>query len=154
MPTVPHSSTSNDASAQELNPAQLVDLVAKQEREIVNLKRQVAWFQRQIFGQKSEKRLPEPDGVQGVLGMGFDAVSGTPLPGMSIVGIKAPPIFGVMAPLRAGISGAQTGVQECAIWRDFAIAFFAVFARFLGRKFFGLRGGYARGWRRSWPGRW
>ena len=41
-----------------LAPAELIELVSKQEHEIVNLRRQVAWFQRQIFGQKSEKRLP------------------------------------------------------------------------------------------------
>ena len=64
-----------------LAPAELIELVSKQEseivkqgHEIVNLRRQVAWFQRQIFGQKSEKRLPEPDGVQGTLGEPFDAV--------------------------------------------------------------------------------
>jgi hypothetical protein len=34
---------------------------------------------------------------------------------VSIVGALAPPIFGVMAPLRPFISGAQTGLQECAI---------------------------------------
>ena len=38
----------------------------------MHLRRQVAWFQRQIFGQKSEQRLP--DGVQGTLGESFDAV--------------------------------------------------------------------------------
>lgn len=64
---------------------QLVDMVAKQEREIVNLRRQLAWFQRQIFGQKSEKRHPEPDAKQGVLGFGFDAVPDTPLPGKKTV---------------------------------------------------------------------
>ena len=46
-----------------LAPAELIELVSKQEseivkqgHEIVNLRRQVAWFQRQKFGQKSEKR--------------------------------------------------------------------------------------------------
>ena len=57
-----------------LAPAELIELVSKQEHEIVNLRRQVAWFQRQIFGQKSERRLPEADGVQGTLGEPFDAV--------------------------------------------------------------------------------
>lgn len=73
------------ATADALTPAQLADLVGKQEREIANLKRQVAWFQRQIFGQKSEKRHPEPDGAQGVLGIGFDAVPDMPLPGKKTV---------------------------------------------------------------------
>ena len=55
-------------------PAELIELIGKQEHEIVNLRRQVAWFQRQIFGQKSERRLPELEGVQGTLGEPFDAV--------------------------------------------------------------------------------
>jgi hypothetical protein len=45
------------AQAPALTPAQLADLVGKLERENINLRRQVAWFQRQIFGQKSEKAL-------------------------------------------------------------------------------------------------
>ena len=57
-----------------LAPAELIELVSKQGHEIVNLRRQVAWFQRQIFGQKSERRLPELEGVQGTLGESFDAV--------------------------------------------------------------------------------
>jgi transposase len=68
------------ADAPALTPAQLVDLVCRLERDNVNLRRQVAWFQRQIFGQKSEKRHPEPVGVQGILGVGFDAIPDTPLP--------------------------------------------------------------------------
>ena len=51
--------------------AKLLDV---REREIVQLRRQVAWFQRQIFGQKSERRLLEPDGVQGTLGESFEVV--------------------------------------------------------------------------------
>ncbi|CAN5896935.1 hypothetical protein BH11PSE12_BH11PSE12_33260 [soil metagenome] len=57
-----------------LAPAELVDLLEKKEREIVNLRRQVAWFQRQIFGQKSEKRHVEPEGVQASLGESFAAL--------------------------------------------------------------------------------
>ena len=57
-----------------LTPPELVALVGKQEREIVNLRRQVAWFQRQIFGQKSERRLPEPEGMQASLGESFAEV--------------------------------------------------------------------------------
>ena len=40
-------------------------LLDAKEREIIRLRRQVAWYQRQIFGQKSERRIPEPEGVQG-----------------------------------------------------------------------------------------
>lgn len=74
MPMDLHITPFTDADAP--SGAHLADLVARQEREIVNLRRQVAWFQRQIFGQKSEKRPPLPDGVQGVLGIGFDPVPG------------------------------------------------------------------------------
>ena len=45
----------------------------------------MAWFQRQIFGQKSEKRHPDPEGVQGILGVGFDAIPETPLPAKKAV---------------------------------------------------------------------
>ncbi len=75
-----NSAQSTPADTPALTPAQLVDLVGKLERDNVNLRRQLAWFQRQIFGQKSEKRHPDPEGVQGVLGMGFDAIPDTPLP--------------------------------------------------------------------------
>ena len=80
MPADLNSAQSTPANASALTPAQLADLVGKQEREIINLRRQVAWFQRQIFGQKSEKRHPDPEGVQGILGVGFDAIPDTPLP--------------------------------------------------------------------------
>ncbi len=79
------SAQSTPADTPALTPAQLVDLVGKLERDNVNLRRQVAWFQRQIFGQKSEKRHPDLEGVQGVLGVGFDAVPGTPLPAKKTV---------------------------------------------------------------------
>lgn len=80
-----NSAQSTPANASALTPAQLADLVGKQEREIINLRRQVAWFQRQIFGQKSEKRHPDPEGVQGILGVGFDAIPDTPLPAKKTV---------------------------------------------------------------------
>lgn len=85
MSTPIETSTSSSANAHAYTPEQLAEMVGKLERENVNLKRQVAWFQRQIFGQKSEKRHVEPDGVQGVLGMGFDAVPDTPLPAKTTV---------------------------------------------------------------------
>jgi transposase len=58
-----------------LAAAELIELVSKQAHEIVNLRRQVAWFQRQIFGQKSERRLADADGAQGTLGVTFDAMA-------------------------------------------------------------------------------
>jgi transposase len=46
-----------EEQAATLGPADIVALLA----ENANLKRQVEWFQRQLFGRKSEKRLREPD---------------------------------------------------------------------------------------------
>lgn len=66
------------AKAVALTAPQLAELVGKLERENVNLRRQVAWFQRQIFGQKSERRLSEPEGAQGTLGEAFAAIPDTP----------------------------------------------------------------------------
>ena len=74
MQFAPNLTAHSEQEMQALAPAELIKLVSKQGCEIVNLRRQVAWFQRQIFGQKSEQRLPEPDGVQGTLGESFDAV--------------------------------------------------------------------------------
>ena len=78
MPFATHSAAyfvaKSEREMKALAPAELIELVSKQEHEIVNLRRQVAWFQRQIFGQKSERRLPEREGVQGTLGEPFDAV--------------------------------------------------------------------------------
>jgi len=49
-----------EEQAATLSPAEIVALLA----ENANLKRQLAWFQRQLFGRKSEKRLREPDPAQ------------------------------------------------------------------------------------------
>ena len=45
----------------------LIDAVDK-------LSQRVAWFERQLFGEKSERRLPPADPQQGTLGESFDAV--------------------------------------------------------------------------------
>lgn len=63
--------------ANAMTAAEIADLLqshAKLENEVVALRRQVAWFQRQIFGQKSERRMPETHASQGTLGEAFDAV--------------------------------------------------------------------------------
>jgi ribosomal protein L35 len=46
-----------EEQAAALSPAEVVALLA----ENAKLKRQVAWFQRHLFGRKSEQRLREPD---------------------------------------------------------------------------------------------
>jgi transposase len=60
-----------------MTPPEVADLLcshAKLESEVVALRRQVAWFQRQIFGQKSERRIPESNALQGTLGEAFATV--------------------------------------------------------------------------------
>ncbi len=74
MPSPSHSASEIASPAVRLTALQMSALIDSQEREIIRLRRQVAWFQRQIFGQKSERRMPEPEGVQGTLGEAFDVV--------------------------------------------------------------------------------
>jgi transposase len=42
--------------------------------KVDDLQRQLEWFKRQLFGQKSERRLVEPDATQGSLGQAFDTL--------------------------------------------------------------------------------
>ncbi len=41
---------------------------------VTHLSQRVAWFERQLFGQKSERRVLEPDAVQGSLGQPFEEI--------------------------------------------------------------------------------
>ena len=45
-----------------LTHSQMVKMLDEQSVEITQLRRQVAWFQRQICGQKSERRIDLPVG--------------------------------------------------------------------------------------------
>jgi hypothetical protein len=74
MPSDPRSASETASLAVELTAPEMSALLDAKEREVIRLRRQVAWFQRQIFGQKSERRMPEPAGVQGTLGEAFDVV--------------------------------------------------------------------------------
>ncbi|HTD04186.1 hypothetical protein [Undibacterium sp.] len=62
-----------------LSAMDMVKLLDVKDREIVHLRRQVAWFQRQVLGQKNERRLREPEGVQGTLGMWKQMFAANPL---------------------------------------------------------------------------
>lgn len=64
-----------------LDTRQLVALVQAQASQIEQMRTRIAWFERQLFGRKSEKRLVEPDATQGTLGEAFDAVPDMPAPG-------------------------------------------------------------------------
>ena len=74
MPRSSTSLTPNTTAIAAMAAPALMAMVGKLEHENVHLRRQVAWFQRQIFGQKSERRLPLPDPEQGVLGEDFAGV--------------------------------------------------------------------------------
>jgi transposase len=81
MPTT--SAATDDKDIIALN-AQVAALSVKHEsalREIAQLRAQVAWFQRQIFGKKSERRVVATDAAQGTLGQAFDAVPAACVPG-------------------------------------------------------------------------
>ena len=66
--------TLNAEQIAQLGAAETASVIGKLTDEVTQLRRQVAWFQRQIFGQKSEKRLPQADAVQGTLGEPFEAI--------------------------------------------------------------------------------
>jgi len=77
MSREPDSSAITLTQAREITHEQLSELLHRQsclERENAELRRQLAWFQRQLFGQKSERRIVEIEGVQGSLGQDFSAV--------------------------------------------------------------------------------
>lgn len=69
------------ADSPVLATRQLAALVQAQSNQIAQLRAQVAWFQRQLFGKKSEKRIVEADAAQGTLGEAFDAVPDAPVAG-------------------------------------------------------------------------
>jgi len=78
---VQNASSAGSSEATELVAESGVDLghlVLSQARTITalgdqvsSLKHQLAWFQRQVFGQKSERFAPEPDPTQMHLGQVF-----------------------------------------------------------------------------------
>ncbi len=74
-----HPVSASEAAA--LTPAQWSKMLSDKDEEIVQLLRQLAWFQRQIFGQKSERRLPLPQATQGSLGQDFSALPEGSMPG-------------------------------------------------------------------------
>ena len=77
MSSAPGSLANSPTLGSEFTLEKLSELLNRQtalERENAELRRQIAWFQRQLFGQKSERRIVEPEGVQGWLGQDFTAV--------------------------------------------------------------------------------
>jgi transposase len=78
MPTTAHSADRLDALAAQV--AVLSSQCEAAQRENAQLRARVAWFERQLFGSKSEKRLIAPDGAQGTLGEAFNAAPETAPP--------------------------------------------------------------------------
>jgi transposase len=77
MPSAFGSLANSPTLASEITLEKLSELLDRQsalERDNAELRRQIAWFQRQLFGQKSERRIVEPEGVQGYLGQDFATV--------------------------------------------------------------------------------
>jgi hypothetical protein len=64
----PQSASETASPAVRLTALETSALVDAKDREIIHLRCQVTCFQQQIFGQKSERRKPEPEGVQRTLG--------------------------------------------------------------------------------------
>ncbi len=76
-----NASSAGSSQTTELAPESDVDLghlvlsqartITTQGQQIDSLKHQLAWFKRQVFGQKSERFAPEPDPTQMHLGEVF-----------------------------------------------------------------------------------
>jgi len=71
MQSAVSTSSSELTEVSAMSPAQLLTVVQSQAERITALERQVEWFQRQHFGQKSERFVPEPNPNQLHLGETF-----------------------------------------------------------------------------------
>lgn len=99
MPAAPPPRLPSLAEAAAYTPQQIVGLAAQVvglTDQVAGLKHQLDWFRRQLFGQTSERRLPEPPAAQLSLGELFQ-----PLPQ------QAPPAKPVAAHTRRPVRPAQ-----------------------------------------------
>lgn len=74
--------------AARFTPQQIVEQshrLASLSREVTTLKHQLDWFRRQLFGQKSERRIVEADAAQLSLGEALDAGEGGAPPAARVV---------------------------------------------------------------------
>jgi transposase len=82
-----HEEKAASLSHDEASRGEIVELLRSQEEHttrIAELERQVAWFQRQIFGSKSERRIDTPDARQLGLGESFAAGATPPPPSVTV----------------------------------------------------------------------
>lgn len=79
----------DEASCKEIvalleRDAELDARCAKLNERLAERERQLAWFQRQIFGAKSERRIETPDAQQPTLGESFAVGATTPAPTITV----------------------------------------------------------------------
>ncbi len=86
MPNAQTSRPLTDDEAADFTPEQVVGLseqVVGLNEQVLGLKQQIDWFRRQIFGQKSEKRLPVADEQLNLSDL-FLTLPQKPLPGKAV----------------------------------------------------------------------
>ncbi|MGE3676137.1 MAG: IS66 family transposase [Polyangiaceae bacterium] len=79
--TMPQAPSLEEAAS--LAPEQIVELVRTQaalREEVATLKHQLDWFKRQLFGQKSERRIVDDSSAQMSLGEALNVAQSTPAP--------------------------------------------------------------------------
>lgn len=64
---------------QDVSREELIDRVLASQARLDEAERQLRWFQQQLFGRKSERRLPEPDPAQLCLGESLAPTAETPV---------------------------------------------------------------------------
>lgn len=78
MPSAAFTESSDTAKVASLSATELTHLVRSQAQTITELKHQLEWFKRQVFGSKSERFAPEPDSTQMHLGEVFPVPQAQP----------------------------------------------------------------------------
>ena len=68
MPNTPPTRVPDAAEVASLGPHRIAQLLQGQATTIAQLRHQIEWFKRQLFGSKSERFAPEPDPQQMHLG--------------------------------------------------------------------------------------
>jgi len=99
------SKATQNAPIDQQQYADLKSALTALQEENQALKHELAWFKRQLFGVKSEKRLIDNPAQTGLL-FGENLKPTAP---MSLITLKAPPVFALMAPPEPAIFTLQTG---------------------------------------------
>lgn len=78
MQSASFTGSSDTEKVASVSTTELTQLVRSQAQTIAELKHQLEWFKRQIFGNKSERFVPQPDSTQMHLGEVFPVPSALP----------------------------------------------------------------------------